>query len=185
MKQKIEEKLQIPEGITCEYKDKILTCKKDSLELKREIRIPTTNLIIKGNELTFDCKAGNKNQRKLIMTFIAHVKNMFSGLQAPFQYKLESANVHFPMSLKVESDFLIINNFLGEKIPRQARILPNVNVEIKGQEITISSPDKEAAGQTAANFEKATVVKKRDKRVFQDGIYIIEKPQIKKEEIAK
>ena len=33
----------------------------------------------------------------------------------------------------------------------------------------------EDVGQTAANLERATVVKGRDIRVFQDGIYVVSK----------
>jgi len=80
------------------------------------------------------------------------------------------------MTLKLEGDKLKISNFLGEKISRVAQVLPNVEVEIKGNEITISSHNKESAGQTAANFEKATKVKGRDRRIFQDGIFITHKP---------
>ena len=47
---------------------------------------------------------------------------MFSGLQNKFVYKLEACNVHFPMTIKIEQGFLIINNFLGEKIPRKAKM---------------------------------------------------------------
>ncbi len=101
---------------------------------------------------------------------------MFSGLQEEFVYKLEAANVHFPMTLKVDSGFLIITNFLGEKFPRKAKILHSVDVEVKGNLITISSHDKESAGQTAANIERATKVRDRDRRVFQDGCYIVERP---------
>jgi hypothetical protein len=51
------------------------------------------------------------------------------------------------MTLKVEKGKLLINNFLGEKKPRTAIIKPNVNVEVKGQEVFVSSHDKDLAGQ--------------------------------------
>jgi ribosomal protein L6P/L9E len=37
------------------------------------------------------------------------------------------------------------------------------------------SVDKEAAGTVAGLMEKISVVKNRDRRTYQDGIYIIEK----------
>ncbi len=73
-------------------------------------------------------------------------------------------------------NILLIKNFLGEKKPRVAKILPGVEVNIEKNIITISSPNKELAGQTSANFEKATHVRNRDRRKFQDGIFIIKKP---------
>jgi large subunit ribosomal protein L6 len=107
---------------------------------------------------------------------IAHMKKMFLGLENDYVYHLESCNVHFPMTLKVEGNKLVINNFLGEKTPRFARILPGVKVDVKGAKITVSSPDKDAAGHTASNFEKATKIKLRDRRVFQDGIFLVDRP---------
>jgi len=78
--------------------------------------------------------------------------------------------------MKIDSGRLLINNFLGEKNPRVAVILPNVDVQLKGAKITVTSADKDAAGQTAANIEKATKIRNRDRRIFQDGIYIVERP---------
>ncbi|MGB1098957.1 MAG: 50S ribosomal protein L6, partial [Poseidonia sp.] len=52
----------------------------------------------------------------------------------------------------------------------------NVDVKVSNKvEVTVSGIDKEAVGQTAANIERCTTVKKRDRRVFQDGIYLLNK----------
>ncbi|MEC7431143.1 MAG: 50S ribosomal protein L6, partial [Candidatus Thermoplasmatota archaeon] len=42
-------------------------------------------------------------------------------------------------------------------------------------DVTVSGSDREKVGQTAANIERACKIKKRDRRVFQDGIYIVSK----------
>jgi len=185
MRRKLERKIQIPTGITCEVIENKVICKKDSLELSREIPIPGTKVLISQNEILISNEKGNKNDYKKIVSLSIHLKNILSGLEDPFIYKLESCNVHFPTSLKIEGDKLEISNFLGEKVKRYAEILPGVNVDIKGPNITLSSHNLESAGQTAANFEKATKVRGRDPRVFQDGIYIVEKPVKRKIEVIK
>lgn len=176
MKQKISETVEIPEGISCEVKDKVLTCKKGSEQLSKSINIPSVKISVKGNEILFLCEKGNKIQFKIIRSYKAHVKNMFHGLNEKFVYTLQAVNVHFPMTLKSEGNKLLINNFLGEKNPRKAVILPGVKMDIKGQIITLTSSDRESAGHTAANIEKATKIRNRDRRIFQDGIYLVEKP---------
>ncbi|MFH1290143.1 MAG: 50S ribosomal protein L6 [Nanoarchaeota archaeon] len=179
MKKQMSEKIEIPEGVSCSYESGKLTCRKDSAELSREIKIPQTQVKVGNNEIVLQCGKGSKNQYKIIKSNIAHIKNMFLGLQDKFVYELEAVSVHFPMTLKAEGDKLTIGNFLGEKTPRHAKILANVEVEIKGQKIKVSSSDREAAGQTAANLEKAAKLKGRDRRIFQDGIFIVEKPRRK------
>ena len=80
------------------------------------------------------------------------------------------------MTLAVQGNQLIVNNYFGERVPRSANILAGVDVKVQNKtEIVVSGIDKEAVGQTAANIERSTTVKKRDRRVFQDGIYLIEK----------
>jgi len=55
------------------------------------------------------------------------------------------------------------------------KILPGVEVEVDKEWVTLWSTDKELAGRTAADFERVTKIRKRDRRVFQDGIYITNK----------
>ena len=108
MKHQILEKMTIPQGITCEYSSPILKCKKDSTELSKKIHSPQIEIKIVKNEISIECKKGNKNHYKIIKTFLAHIKNIFPGLDEKFTYRLESVNVHFPMTLKVEGNIFII-----------------------------------------------------------------------------
>lgn len=177
MRNKINEKIQLGEGVSCEYTDNILKFKKGSVELERTINIPIINIRVKDNELILEATKGNKIQYKRIKSQIAHIKNLIRGLNNEFVYELEACNVHFPMTLKVVGDKVLINNFLGEKQPRSAIITKGVKVEINGVKVIVKSNDLESAGQTAANLEKATKIKGRDRRVFQDGVYIVKKPE--------
>jgi large subunit ribosomal protein L6 len=176
MKNQIKESVEIPEGISCNIEGYNLTCSKDGKQTVKSFDLPTTEISTENNQITFTCPSGNKTHYKKIKTFVAHINNIFNGLQNPFIYKLEIGHVHFPMTVKVEGDKVTITNFLGETTLRTAKIHPNTTVDIKGTEISVTSHDKEAAGQTAANIEKAVRINNRDRRIFQDGIHITEKP---------
>lgn len=175
MKLDIQKIIEIPEGVQVEVKDNEVVVKADGKELKKVFGLGKVK-IEKDKDLKVGCKKSTKRESKMIGTIAAHLKNMVQGVKEDFVYKLEIANVHFPMNVKVEGDKVHIKNFLGEKIDRVADIVEGVKVDVKGNEITISSHDKENAGQTAGNIEKATKVSGRDRRIFQDGIFITEKP---------
>jgi large subunit ribosomal protein L6 len=99
------------------------------------------------------------------------MNNMIHGVTEGFQYKMKTVYSHFPIKTNVEGNTFVIQNFLGERSPRKALILEGVKVEAKGDDVTVNGIDKEKVGQTVANIERATAVKRRDIRVFQDGIY--------------
>ena len=79
------------------------------------------------------------------------------------------------MTVKFEENKAIIKNFLGEKVDRKVELPKKVEVKLDKDIITVTSVNKEVAGQTAANLEKITKVRNKDRRIFQDGIYIINK----------
>nr|AJS12319.1 50S ribosomal protein L6P [uncultured archaeon] len=177
MRQKLQEEIEIPLGVSCETAGRFIKCTKEDITLMREIENSEIEAKVSDSKIVLTCSKGNRTHNMIMQSLVAHIKNLFIGLQEKFTYTLEACNVHFPMTLKVEGTQLSINNFLGEKIPRYAAIMPGSNVEIKGQKITVVSYDIALAGQTAANIEKATKVRNRDRRVFQDGIYIVTKPR--------
>jgi len=117
-----------------------------------------------------------KKLKAMVGTFAAHISNLITGVKDGFEYKLKVVYAHFPIKVRVEGNEVVIENFLGEKHPRRAKIVGRTQVEIRGQEIIVKGIDIEECGQTAANLEQATKIKRKDPRVFQDGIYIVEKP---------
>ena len=161
MKKEIKEKLEFPEGIDFEIIGNIIHVKGSGKESKMKFNIENVSI----------------KELKMINTFIAHVKNMIKGIKEEFIYKLEICYVHFPMTLEVDKakGLVIIKNFLGEKKPRTSKILKGAEIVIEKNKIIVSSNSKEIAGQTAANLEKATWVRNRDRRKFQDGIFMTEK----------
>ena len=179
MKRQYNEEINIPEKVSCEFDSStnILKCRGKDIELSRIVSLPKTTIKIESNLIKFFCEKGDRKIISAIKSNIAHIKNMFKGFGKKFAYKLEICHVHFPMSVKVDGDKLLISNFLGEKKPRMAKILPGTEIEVKGNEITVSSYDIEKAGQTAANIEKTVKVPKKDRRVFQDGIFIKDRPK--------
>jgi large subunit ribosomal protein L6 len=175
MKSAVQEIVQIPSGISCEVAHKDLVCKKGSDSLTKKFNKPGLVMKVNGSNLEISNAKANKKDTAVVKSAVAHVKNMFRGLEQHFVYHMEICNVHFPMTVKHEGNQLVINNFLGEKEKRYATIVHGVKLEIKGQQIILSGASVESVGQTAANIEKATWVTNRDRRVFQDGIFITSK----------
>ena len=76
------------------------------------------------------------------------------------------------MEVKPDKMEIHVVNFLGERAPRVTKYLKNVEVKVDGEDVILTGPDKETLGQTAANIKKACRIRKKDPRVFQDGVYL-------------
>jgi large subunit ribosomal protein L6 len=171
----IKEKIKIPDGVTATLEKDILTVKGEKGELKRIFSHPKINVKVNGNIVEIHSKDVRRKEKALIGTIVAHTKNMIRGVTEGFEYKMKTVFSHFPIKTLVENNEFIIQNFLGERAARKAKILEGVTVEIQAEDITVRGIDKEKVGQTVANIERATLVKKRDTRVFQDGVYRVSK----------
>jgi len=143
--------------------------------LKRDLWYPNIEIRVEQDKVCIGTSVNKKTQKSVVGTYASHVANMMSGVAYGFQYKLKLVYSHFPIQVKVEERIISIDNFLGERKPRSARIMGDSSVVVQGDELIVTGIDKEHVGQTAANIEQATKIKGRDPRVFQDGIYLIEK----------
>ena len=175
MKEKIDYEIELGEGIQASLDNNILTLKGKKGETQRNFNNPLIQLKIDGNKIKLSSKRLTKREKKLAGTFKAHIKNMINGVNEGHIYKLKICSSHFPMNASINDSELIVKNFFGEKSPRTLKIKPGVTAKIEGSEIVIESTNKELAGQAAADIEQLTRITNKDRRIFQDGIYIIEK----------
>ena len=168
--------IKLPNGVTASMHESVLTMKGPKGEVTRNFFSPLVKINLNGNTIEMHSRSNKRKFSRVFYTLNAHITNIIKGVTEGFVYELKVCSGHFPITVKKESAELVISNFLGEKIPRKSKIEKGVDVEVKGDRITVKSADLEKAGQTAANIERATAIRKRDIRVFQDGCYITSKP---------
>ncbi|MDA4133049.1 MAG: 50S ribosomal protein L6, partial [Thaumarchaeota archaeon] len=103
------------------------------------------------------------------------VRGLVHGVTKGYEYKMKVVFAHFPVTVKIKDDTVIVENFMGERSPRTAKILAGCKVTTEGDDIIIKGTSLEQIGQTAANVEQATRIKRKDQRIFLDGVYVYEK----------
>ena len=175
MNKDLERVVEIADGVEVSVNGREFVVKGNGNELKREFEIGKIKAEVKDGKVFLVAKGATKREAKMMGTIWAHLKNMVKGVGEDFVYELEVCNVHFPMNVKADDKKVVIKSFLGETTERVAKIIDGAKVDIKGTKITVTSNNIEAAGQTAANLEKATRLTGRDRRIFQDGIFITNK----------
>jgi len=162
--EKIREEVELPEGVEAKLSGKTVEISGRKGVLKRTFDFQGVDIRQEGRTIAIETTSGRRRQRSAVGTIKSHLLNMIKGVTEGFRYKLRVVYAHFPITVKVEDGRVLIHNFLGERSPRVA-----------GDEVIVEGIDKEEVGQTAFNIEQATYIKRRDPRVFQDGIYIVEK----------
>jgi len=174
MKQDIIERIEIAEGASVTINDMVIV-KGPKGEVTRKMSYPFILIKQEGNELVIESKNATKREKKMVFTFKAHLLNMLRGVFEPWVYKMKVCAGHFPMTVAVQGDNLVVKNFLGEKTPRTLKIKQGAKVIVQDKDITVESADKELAGIVASDIELLLTIKGRDLRKFQDGIYITNK----------
>ena len=176
MRKEFYKKIEIPEGVEAEIEGTRVKIRGPEGENTRKFNLGSLELVKEGNKISVGSKKATKKEKKMMNTLAAHIENMILGVQEKFEYELKAVFSHFPMTIEVKGHEIIIKNFLGEKIPRKINVSKNVEIEVNGNVIKIRSTDRELAGQAAANLETVTKIRSRDRRVFQDGIFMTRKP---------
>ena len=167
--------VEIPEDVEGKLEGRIVTIKGEKGELVRDFSHASINIQLDGKTVTVQASWPRKKEAALVGTVRSHIQNMIKGVTKGFTYKLKIVFSHFPITVKMKEKTLTIENFTGERNPRKAKIMGDTKVTVKGDDIIVQGINLEDVSQTAANIQNATKIRRKDPRVFLDGIYVYEK----------
>ncbi|HTW76788.1 MAG TPA: 50S ribosomal protein L6 [Thermoplasmata archaeon] len=175
------EVIEVPPSVTFSVAGGVLTAKGPLGSVARPFPADVIELSVAPGTVTLLLRipAERKRSQSLLKTWAAHVRNLAGGLTRGVEARMKVVAAHFPMKVSVRGEELVIENFLGEKFPRTTRLRPGTKAAVEGEIVTLSGHDVEQVGQSAANIERVTHIRDYDPRVFQDGIYLIERAHLK------
>ena len=167
--------IKVPEGLSINVDKGVLTLKSRKGEVKKAFTDKKITIESKNDSIILKAGKFSKVKKKIIKSYAAHIKNMLKGSLEGHKYMLKICSGHFPMNVSVNKSELTVKNFLGEKVPRILKLKEGATVKVEGDKIVVESASKETAGQISADIEQLTRRTGYDLRIFQDGIYIIDK----------
>jgi large subunit ribosomal protein L6 len=168
-------KLDLPDGVTASVNGRTLVMKGPNGTANKVFQRIPVDIEVKGAQVTVKPFTGKKKDVISANTVSSIVRGMVHGVTKGYEYKMKVVFAHFPVTVKIKDDKVVVENFMGERSPRLAKILPGLKVTTEGDDIIIKGASLETIGQTAANIEQATRIKRKDQRIFLDGIYVYEK----------
>lgn len=173
----ISENVQVPDDVEVSLEGKRFTVKGPKGTLVRDFSFAPISMELNGRTICIRAEWPRKKEASLVGTLRSHVQNMITGVRKGFTYKVKIVFSHFPISVKLKGKTVLIENFTGERSPRKAKIIGDVQVKIQSEDVFVQGIDLEAVSQTAANIEQATRVKRKDPRIFLDGLYVYERSE--------
>jgi len=171
----ISKTIQVPENVDVKMDGKKVSFKGAKGSLSRDFSFAPIAIEGEGKNIRISAKWPRKKEAALVGTIYSHINNMITGVTKGYSYKLKIVFSHFPISVKTQGKSILIENFTGERRARRVKTIGEVKVKIEAEDIIIEGVNLEDVSQTAANIEQATRVRRKDPRVFLDGIYVYER----------
>jgi large subunit ribosomal protein L6 len=173
----ISKTIAIPDDVETTIEGRKVTVKGAKGTLTRDFSHAPVSIELDKKNIRIWAEWPRKKEAALVGTIYSHIQNMITGVMKGFTYKLKIVFSHFPISVKAKDKIILIENFTGERNPRKAKIVGNAQINIQSEDIIVQGINLEEVSQTAANIEQATKVKRKDPRVFLDGIYVYERSE--------
>lgn len=173
--QRLDSTLELPKGVDAKYESGSLTVTGPLGRVGQDFSKVPVSIEINGSNVVLFTQGARRKNRSILNTAKSIVKNAIEGVTKGYQYKLKVIYAHFPVTVKVQGKKILVENFYGERSPRVAEIVGDTKAEVQGEDIILNGVSIQDVGQTAANLEQATTVRRKDQRVFLDGVYVYER----------
>jgi large subunit ribosomal protein L6 len=171
----LQKVIDVPADVTATLQGRTLSVKGKLGEAKKHFDKVNVNIAVQGNQILVSPFSKKKKDNVIINTVASLLGNMFTGVTKGYTYRLKVVYAHFPITVKTKGSQVLVENFVGERSPRVAQIVGDCKVTLDGDDVIVKGVSLEDVGQTSANIELATKIKRKDQRVFLDGLYVYQK----------
>ncbi len=174
-RQNLDTSISLPKGVSAKFDKGILSVQGPLGKVTQDFTKIPVDVQIASSDVKVLTHGARRKNRSMLNTAKSLIHNAFEGVTKGYQYKLKVIYAHFPVTVKVQGKKILVENFYGERSPRVAEIIGDTKAEVQGEDIVLNGISLQDVGQTAANLEQATTVKRKDLRVFLDGVYVYER----------
>ena len=173
--EKLTTSIVIPQGVKITLNKRMLNVTGPLGMAYKSFRKIPVNIDVSDDKVVLNSVGSRKRDYAILNTSRSIIDRLCHGVVTGYTIKMKIVFAHFPITVKIKDDLVLIENFQGERAMRTARLIGNVKVTPKGDDVIITGYVLTDVTQTAANIAQATKVKNKDHRVFLDGIYRFEK----------
>ncbi|MDG6908118.1 MAG: 50S ribosomal protein L6 [Nitrososphaerota archaeon] len=167
--------VELPKAVSAKFDSGAITITGPLGKVTQDFSKIPVDVNISGSKVGIVTHGARRKNRSILNTGKSLIVNAVEGVTKGYQYKLKVIYAHFPVTVKVQGKRVLVENFYGERSPRIAEIVGDTKAEVQGEDIVLNGVSIQDVGQTAANLEQATTVKRKDQRVFLDGVYVYER----------
>lgn len=180
--------IPLPKGVTVEIKSRVVTVTGPKGKLSRSFKhLPVSiQKVEAGRKLEVSLYFALAKQKACLRTVCSHIDNLITGVTQTYRYHMRLVYNHFPINVQVTNGgkTIEIRNFLGEKRTRVIDMVGATKVKKSDDvkdEILVEGADIDDTSRSAALVHQSCLVKRKDIRMFLDGIYVSQKGAVPQE----
>ena len=129
--------VELPQGVTANVKGRELLMKGPNGSATKVFQRIPVDVEVKGNQVKIKPFTGKKKDVISANTVSSIVRALVHGVTKGYEYKMKVVFAHFPVTVKIKDDTVVVENFMGERSPRTAKILAGCKVTTEGDDIII------------------------------------------------